>query len=129
MLWYLSIHEHAAFQKREYSSAEKQLITEEWLIAMFMDKLRKASIIAGQKGKPFVLYRNLIEENEDAVQEEVGTVLDKYVVVQIFTYGGFIPSNFQKQQVFTLDKFTRIMLKRNRNFLLQCLENLDIQAS
>jgi hypothetical protein len=125
----LSIHEHAAFQKREYSSAEKQLITEEWLIAMFMDKLRKASIIAGQKGKPFVLYRNLIEENEDAVQEEVGTVLDKYVVVQIFTYGGFIPSNFQKQQVFTLDKFTRIMLKRNRNFLLQCLENLDIQAS
>jgi hypothetical protein len=125
----LSIHEHAAFQKREYSSAEKQLITEEWLIAMFMDKLRKASIIAGQKGKPFVLYRNLIEDNEDAVQEEVGTVLDKYVVVQIFTYGGFIPSNFQKQQVFTLDKFTRIMLKRNRNFLLQCLENLDIQAS
>jgi hypothetical protein len=125
----LSIHEHAAFQKREYSSAEKQLITEEWLIAMFMDKLRKASIIAGQKGKPFVLYRNLIEENEDAVQEEVGTVLDKYVVVQIFTYGGFIPSNFQKQQVFTLDKFTRIMLKRNRNFLLQCLENLDIEAS
>ena len=125
----MSIHEHAAFQKREYSSAEKQLITEEWLIAMFMDKLRKASIIAGQKGKPFVLYRNLIEENEDAVQEEVGTVLDKYVVVQIFTYGGFIPSNFQKQQVFTLDKFTRIMLKRNRNFLLQCLENLDIQAS
>ena len=96
---------------------------------MFMDKLRKASIIAGQKGKPFVLYRNLIEENGDAVQEEVGTVLDKYVVVQIFTYGGFIPSNFQKQQVFTLDKFTRIMLKRNRNFLLQCLENLDIQAS
>ena len=125
----MSIREHAAFQKREYSSAEKQLITEEWLIAMFMDKLRKASIIAGQKGKPFVLYRNLIEENEDAVQEEVGTVLDKYVVVQIFTYGGFIPSNFQKQQVFTLDKFTRIMLKRNRNFLLQCLENLDIQAS
>ena len=125
----MNIHEHAAFQKREYSSAEKQLITEEWLIAMFMDKLRKASIIAGQKGKPFVLYRNLIEENEDAVQEEVGTVLDKYVVVQIFTYGGFIPSNFQKQQVFTLDKFTRIMLKRNRNFLLQCLENLDIQAS
>jgi hypothetical protein len=125
----LSIHEHAAFQKREYSSAEKQLITEEWLIAMFMDKLRKASIIAGQKGKPFVLYRNLIEDNEDAVQEEVGTVLDKYVVVQIFTYGGFIPSNFQKQQVFTLDKFTRIMLKRNRNFLLQCLENLDIHAS
>ena len=125
----MSIHEHAAFQKREYSSAEKQLITEEWLISMFMDKLRRASIIAGQKGKPFVLYRNLIEENEDAVQEEVGTVLDKYVVVQIFTYGGFIPSNFQKQQVFTLDKFTRIMLKRNRNFLLQCLENLDIQAS
>jgi hypothetical protein len=125
----LSIREHAAFQKREYSSAEKQLITEEWLIAMFMDKLRKASIIASQKGKPFVLYRNLVEENDDAVQEEVGTVLDKYVVVQIFTYGGFIPSNFQKQQVFTLDKFTRIMLKRNRNFLLQCLENLDIQAS
>ena len=91
---------------------------------MFMNKLRKASIIASRKG-PYTLYRYIVEESEDAVQEEVATVTDKYVVVQVFTYGGFLPCNFQKQSVFTLDKFTRVMLKRNRNLILQCLENLE----
>jgi hypothetical protein len=103
---------------------EKRLVVEEWLITMFMNKLRKASIIASGKG-PYTLYRNIIEESEEAVQEEVATVIDKYVVVQVLTYGCFLPCNFQRQSVFTLDKFTRVMLKRNRNLILQCLENLE----
>jgi hypothetical protein len=119
----LNIHQHTSLQKNRPD--EKRAVIEEWLITVFTDKLRKASIIAGRKGKPYILYRNIIEESEDAVQEEVATIIDKYVVVQLFTYGGFLPSSFQKQNVFTLDKFTRLMLKRKQNLILQCLENLE----
>ena len=119
----MNIHQHTSLQKNRPD--EKREVIEEWLITVFTDKLRKASIIAERKGKPYILYRNIIEESEDAVQEEVATIIDKYVVVQLFTYGGFLPSSFQKQNVFTLDKFTRLMLKRKQNLILQCLENLE----
>lgn len=94
-----------------------------WLREKFRDKLRKASIISSRKDKPFILYRNIIEESEDAL-EEVATVSEKYVVVQVFCHGGFVPTDFQKQQIFTLDKFIRRILKSNRSLLLQCLDNL-----
>jgi hypothetical protein len=122
---HLTIHQRTSLHKDEHTPEEKQLVVKEWLGAIFMDKLRKASISAGQKGKPYILFRNIVEESEDAVKEEIATVIDKYVVTQVFTYGGFLPSSFQKQNVYTLDKFARVILKRNRNLFLQCLENLE----
>jgi hypothetical protein len=116
-----------SLQKKEEQCTDKNAIVEEWLIVILMDKLRKAAIIAGQKNIPLVLYRKLVNESEDAVQEELATVLERYVVIQVFTYGGFIPANFQKQNVFTFDKFARVILRKNRDLLMQCLENLDSQ--
>jgi hypothetical protein len=114
------------FPRQEESDSEnREKIIEEWLIEKFRDKLRKASIISGRKDKPFVLYRNILEESEDALEEEVATVNEKYVVVQVFSHGGFLPTSFQKQQIFTLDKFIRRVLKSNRVLLLQCLDNLN----
>jgi Icc-related predicted phosphoesterase len=116
---------HAGFQIQEESGSEnREKIIEQWLIEKFRDKLRKASIISGRKDKPFVLYRNITEESEDAL-EEVATVNEKYVVVQVFSHGGFLPTRFQKKQIFTLDKFIRRILKSNRLLLLQCLDNLN----
>jgi hypothetical protein len=118
--------QHVGLQKQEESDNKGQeRIIEEWLIEKFRDKLRKACIISNRKGKSFILYRNIIEENEAAVEEEIATVSEKYVVVQVFSHGGFLPTNFQKQQIFTLDKFIRRILKSNRDLLLQCLDNLN----
>jgi Icc-related predicted phosphoesterase len=118
--------QHEGFQRQEESDSEnREKIIEEWLIEKFRDKLRKASIISGRKDTPFVLYRNILEESEDALEEEVATVNEKYVVVQVFSHGGFLPTSFQKQQIFTLDKFIRRVLKSNRVLLLQCLDNLN----
>jgi hypothetical protein len=117
--------QHAGFQKQEESdNKDREKIIEVWLIEKFRDKLRKASIISSRKDKPFILYRNIIEESQDALEEEVATVSEKYVVVQVFCHGGFVPTDFQKQQIFTLDKFIRRILKSNRSLLLQCLDNL-----
>ena len=101
-------------------------VIEDWLLERLADKLMKASIIVHNSHMPHLLYRNTIEEKEDALQEEVGLLTEKYILVITYAYGGFIPSNFQKVEVYTLDKFTRwIVQKRRKELLLQCLEGLE----
>jgi hypothetical protein len=104
---------------------EKQVTLDEWLIERLREKLSKAAISASRTGKPILLYRNIMDENEAAAEEEIATVSEKNAIVQVFTYGGFIPPTFQQQYVFMLDEFPMWVMKRSRNLLLQCLENLE----
>ena len=98
---------------------------EKWLGEIFEDKLRKASLITKQTHKPVLLYRNIIDESEDALQEQVALIVEKQIVTVMYTYGGFVPSTFQKIAVYTLDKFTKwIVKKEKRDLLLQCLQNI-----
>jgi hypothetical protein len=101
-------------------------IVEKWLAERFEDKLRKTSHIIKQTHRPILLYRNTIEESEDALREQIGLVIGKYIVIIMYAYGGFVPSTFQEVEVHTLDKFTKwIAIKGKRDLLLQCLENID----
>lgn len=111
-------------QSRKKLRCTEELIVDDWLIEQFRTKLKKASIIAERKNRPFILYNNVIEESEHAVQEEVITIGGKYVIMQTISYGGFIPVNIQKQQIFTLDKFSLWIMKESRDMLLQCFNNL-----
>jgi hypothetical protein len=120
----LKIKQHLSAPSEPDAYVQNQVIVEDWLIDILVDKLRKASTIVSQKKIPFILYRNIVEESDSCVQEEVATLADKYVVVQLFSYGGFIPSSFQRQHVYTIDRFTRIILKKNSVLFFECLENL-----
>ncbi len=104
---------------------EKQVTLDEWLVERLREKLSKATVSASRTGKPILLYRNIMDENEAAAEEEVATVSEKNAIVQVYTYGGFIPPTFQQQYVFMLDEFPAWVMKRSRNLLLQCLENLE----
>ncbi len=106
---------------------EKQdnAIIEDWLAERLTDKLRKASIVVQQTHRPHLLYRNTIEESQDVLQEEVGIISGKHIVVMIYAYGGFVPSTFQKIEVYTSDKFIKSIIKKGKTaLLLQCLESL-----
>jgi hypothetical protein len=120
----LSTKQHLSVRSDRDASEEKQVIVEDWLMDILIDKLRKASTIVSQKEIPFILYRNIIDESDTCVQEEVATLVEKYVVIQVFSYGGFLPSNFQRQYVFTIDRFTRLILRKNSALFFQCLESL-----
>jgi hypothetical protein len=111
--------------KKQLTFDEKQVSLDEWLIERLREKLSKAAVSASRTGKPVLLYRNIMEENEVAAEEEVATVSEKNVIVQVFTYGGFIPPTFQQQYIFKLDEFPMWVMKRGRNLLLECLENLE----
>lgn len=104
---------------------EKQVTLDKWVGERFLDKLRKASLLVACVGKPFILYRNIIEETGDAVQEEVGIVSENFVVVEVFTYGGFLPSTFQQQYVFALSEFPKWMMQRSHEIFLRCVNNLE----
>jgi len=101
----------------------KESIINEWLIEHFKNKLKKAATVAGTLNRPLVLYYGIIEESEGSAKEEIVLHNQKYITVQIFTRGGFLPTNFHEQYVFTIDKFISWIVKerKNREMILQCL--------
>ena len=111
-------------QSQKELRCREELIVDDWLVEQFRTKLKKASIIAMRKNRPFILYSNVIEESDHAVEEEVITVGGNHVIVQVISYGGFVPVNIQKQQIFTLDKFSLWIMKESRDTLIQCFHNL-----
>ena len=113
-------------RKRKKNSIHNSQITlDEFLIKKFKEKIDKVLLISNKNNHPIVLYRRTIEENEVSIEEEIATVSEKYVVVQIFTHGGYLPVLFREQHIFTSDEFPYWIIKRNRNMVLHCLENID----
>jgi hypothetical protein len=104
-------------------------IVDEWLIEHFRNKLKKATAVVNRLNKPLALYSNILEESEgDAAKEEIVLHNQKYITVQIFTRGGFIPTSFEEQHIFTIDKFSWWILNERKNcraMILQCLETLQ----
>lgn len=127
-------HHKNVDKKRFYSlisphvqeEGQDNVIIEDWLAERLADKLRKASMVVQQTHIPHLLYRNTIEESKDALQEEVGMISGKHIVIMIYSYGGFVPSTFQQIEVYTSDKFTNWIVKNGKkDLLLQCLESLE----
>ncbi|NAL77697.1 hypothetical protein [Nitrososphaera sp. AFS] len=109
-----------------YIHKTKADVVEDWFVERFVDKLRKVSVVVQQTHIPHILYRTTIEGNEDALDEEVCLMSEKYIIVIRYAYGGFIPSKFQKIKIYTLDKFARMIAQdRNTNLLVECLRNLE----
>ena len=98
---------------------------EEWLIYRLGSKLKEANVIIQHSHIPLLLYRDIIEESNCAAEEEVCLLTENHVIILLYAYGGFIPSEFQRIRIHTIDKFTKSILKKDRKDLLfQCLENL-----
>jgi hypothetical protein len=122
------IHLRSGVSSSSIYEEEKQEdgIVERWLAERFESKLQNASLFTKQTHKPLLLYRNTIEESESALQEQIGLIAGKQIVVFVYAYGGFVPSTFQKVEVYTLDKFiTSIVKEGKRDMLLQCLHNIN----
>ena len=105
---------------------KKEGTVKQWLAERLKEKLQKSSMLSIQTHKPVILYRISIEETENAVEEEICYLTGIHIVQIIYAYGGFVPSTFQKIEVFTLEKFTKwILQERKKDLLLQCIDGLD----
>ena len=100
----------------------KQTTLDSWLLQHFSDLLRKGELNVVKIGTPIVLYRNMIEEEEDAHEETVCTLTEGHVIVQVVTSGGVIVPSFQQQFVFTFDQFPDWLMRKSKDLLLQCVD-------
>ena len=83
-------------------------------------------MIASALNKPLALYNNIIEESEDRQKKKLCSI-QKYITVQTFTRGGFLPTSFQEQHIFTIDKFIAWAIKERKDheIILQCIDTLE----
>lgn len=105
----------------------KQTTLDSWLLQHFSDLLRKGALNVVKTGTPIVLYRNMIEEEEDSHEETVCTLTEGHVIVQVVTSGGVMVPSFQQQFVFTFDQFPDWLMRKSKDLLLQCVDFLEDQ--
>jgi hypothetical protein len=60
------------------------------------------------------------------ILKKVCLLAENHVIILLYAYGGFIPSEFQRVKIHTIDNFTKLIIKieDRKDLLLQCLENL-----
>jgi hypothetical protein len=64
---------------------------EEWLNKL-RSKLKEVNMIIQNSHKPLLLYRDIIEDSNCAAEEEVCLLAENHVIILLYAYGGFIPS-------------------------------------
>lgn len=83
-------------------------------------------MISHHSRKPLLLYRDINEESNCAAEEEVCLLVENHVIILLYAYGGFIPSEFRRVGIYTIDKFMKSIIKKDRkDLLLNALKILD----
>ncbi len=105
----------------------KQISLDAWQTQHLSNLLRKGSQVVEKTGKPLILYRQTLEEEEDSYEEIVCTLTKDYVIEQLVTSGGVLVPSFHQQMVFTTDEFPGILLRKSRDRFLQIIDLLEEQ--
>ncbi|VFJ12744.1 conserved protein of unknown function [Candidatus Nitrosocosmicus franklandus] len=103
----------------------KQMSFENCLINNFKEKLFDLSRNVAETGKPVVLYTTLLDEVCDYGEQELAIVNEDFVVIQVITFGGYVPIAVQHQRVFTFDEFAEWIFERSDYLFIQCFNTLD----
>ena len=100
---------------------------DEFLIDNFKMKLEELSknLSKSNTGKPLIIYTTLLDEEREYGEQELAIINENYVVIQVITFGGYVPISIQHQRVFTFDEFSLWIFKRSGNLFLQCLTTID----
>ena len=106
---------------------EKQMSFDDFLINNFKSKLDDLSLnlLKNGAGKPLILYTTLLDEDAEYGEQELAIINENYVVIQVITFGGFVPIAVQHQRVFTFEEFAIWVFKRSASLFLQCLSTID----
>ena len=106
---------------------EKQMSFDDFLINNFKSKLDDLSLnlLKTGTGKPLILYTTLLDEDDEYGEQELAIINENYVVIQVITFGGFVPMAVQHQRVFTFEEFSIWVFKRSASLFLQCLSTID----
>ncbi len=106
---------------------EKQMSFDDFFINNFKSKLDDLSLnlLETGTGKPLILYTTLLDEDDEYGEQELAIINENYVVIQVITFGGFVPMAVQHQRVFTFEEFSIWVFKRSASLFLQCLSTIE----
>jgi hypothetical protein len=111
---------------KEELKSKKEIIIQGWLANIIKEKLQRIAILSTHTHKPICLYKNIIEEQENAAEEEISYLMGNYIINFVYSYGGYVPTSFKTIEVFTLDRFTKwILHEEKKDLLLQYLEEIE----
>ncbi|MEJ2261725.1 MAG: hypothetical protein P8X83_08800 [Nitrosopumilaceae archaeon] len=106
----------------------KQISLDGWQILQLTDLLKKGSDIVARTNRPIVLYRQTLEEEDDAYEEIVCTLTKDYVIEQLVTSGGVLVPSFHQQFVFTIEEFPQELIRKTRDRFMKIIELLEEQT-
>ena len=106
----------------------KQISLDNWQVQQLTDLLKKGSEIVARTSIPIVLYRQTLEEEEEAYEEIVCTLTKDYVIEQLVISGGILVPSFHQQSVFTIEEFAKESITKSRDRFLQIIELLEEQT-
>ena len=106
----------------------KQISLDGWQVQQLTDLLKKGSEIVSKTNLPIVLYRQTLDEEDDAYEEIVCTLTKDYVIEQMVTSGGVLVPSFHQQFVFTIEEFPQELLRKSRDRFMQIIELLEEQT-
>jgi len=106
----------------------KQISLDGWQVQQLTDLLKKGSEMVAKTNRPIILYRQTLEEEEDAYEEIVCTLTKDYVIEQLVTSGGVMVPSFHQQFVFPIDEFPEELLRKSRDRFMQVIELLEEQT-
>ena len=106
----------------------KQISLDGWQVQQLTDLLKKGSEIVTKTNLPIVLYRQTLDEEDDAYEEIVCTLTKDYVIEQMVTSGGVLVPSFHQQFVFTIEEFPQELLRKSRDRFMQIIELLEEQT-
>lgn len=105
----------------------RQMSLDAWQVGHLRDLLESCSDIVAKTGRPIVLYRQTLEEEDGAYEEIVCTLARGYVIEQRVSSGGVLAPSFHEQEVFTTKEYPRALLKKSRDRLLEMIDFLEEQ--
>ncbi len=95
------------------------------MITRLRSLLFQISILSLNDSKSITLYRNVIEEDDTIIEEEVATLSGTFIIVQVITYSDIIAPNIREQSVFDLEEFPEWIMKRGKELFQRVLTTLE----
>ena len=106
----------------------KQISLDGWQVQQLVDLLKKGSDIVAKTNRPIVLYRQTLEEEDDAYEEIVCTLTKDYVIEQLVTSGGVLVPSFHQQFVFPIEEYPQELIRKSRDRFTEIIELLEQQT-
>ena len=103
----------------------KQISLDAWQIQHLTDLLERGSDIVAKTGRPIILYRQTLEEEDESYEEIVCTLTKGYVIEQMVTSGGILVPSFHQQFVFPIEEYPQELLRKSKDRFLDMIDFLE----